>query len=203
MNIPHDHRFRDRVPETTVANNMREISLHILDIVQNSIAAGAGRVEIIVDADTVRDLLSISIVDNGRGMSPETIKNAMNPFWTTRTTRKVGLGIPMFTAAAEACEGALRISSKVGDGTRLDVKFKLSHIDRAPFGDIATTVVDIVVANPAISFKYEQTVNGKSANLDTSDVRRELGEVPIETPEVRHWMREYLTESIANIGAIA
>jgi hypothetical protein len=181
---------------------MREISLHILDIVQNSIAAGASRIEVVVAADTLADRLTISIKDNGRGMSDETIKWAMNPFWTTRTTRKVGLGIPMFTAAAEACDGRLKIDSELGCGTTLEVEFRLSHIDRAPFGDIVMTVVDLIVANPAISFKFEQTVDGETALLDTNDIRRELGEVPIETPEVRQWMKAYLAENIARVGRI-
>lgn len=181
---------------------MRELSLHILDIVQNSIAAGASRVLVSADADSGSDLLTISVSDNGRGMSPEMVERVRSPFCTTRTTRKVGLGIPMLAAAAEACEGELHIESKPGSGTKLCVTFKLSHIDRAPFGDIVSTMIDLIVANPEISFRYEQKVDGKEFHLDTDDVRRELGEVPIETPSVRRWMVDYLSQGIAGIGEI-
>ena len=181
---------------------MREISLHILDIVQNSIAAGATRIEVAADADSRNNLLSISVTDNGRGMSPETIERAMSPFWTTRTTRNVGLGIPMLVAAAEACGGGLWISSEVGKGAKTEARFKLSHIDRAPFGDIGATIVDLIVTNPEISFRYEQKVDNEPFHLDTDDIRRELGEAPIEAPPVRRWMKDYIAEGIARIGAI-
>lgn len=181
---------------------MRELSLHILDIVQNSIAAGASRIIVSANADDGRDLLAISVSDNGRGMTPEMVERVRSPFCTTRTTRKVGLGIPMLAAAAEACDGELNIDSKPGSGTKLCVTFKLSHIDRAPFGDIVSTMIDAIVANPEISFRYEQKVDGKEFQLDTDDIKRELGEVPIETPSVRRWMQDYLSEGIAQVGAI-
>jgi hypothetical protein len=181
---------------------LREISLHILDIVQNSIAAGASSIKITALADTANDLLTVAIADNGRGMSAETIERAMSPFWTTRTTRSVGLGIPMFAAAAEACQGGLWITSEVGKGTRTEARFKLSHIDRAPFGDIGATIVDLIVANPQISFRYEQKMDQKVFYLDTEDIHRELGQAPIDALPVRRWMKDYMAEGISRIGAI-
>lgn len=181
---------------------MREISLHILDIVQNSIAAGASRIEVNVSADTKQDLLSISIKDNGSGMSPEMVEAVRSPFCTTRTTRKVGLGIPMFTASAQMCEGDVSLDSTPGAGTVLDATFKLSHIDRVPFGDITSTMISLIVANPELSIRYDQNVDGKSFHLDMDDVRRELDDVSIQEAPVISWLRDYLNEGIAQVGAI-
>ncbi|HOK53383.1 MAG TPA: ATP-binding protein [Armatimonadota bacterium] len=181
---------------------MREISLHILDIVQNSIAAGATRVVIGAEADNNRDLLHIYIKDNGRGMSPEMIEKVRSPFCTTRTTRKVGLGIPMLVAASEMCEGGVQIRSEPGKGTEIEATFRLSHIDRMPFGDIISTIISLVAANPELDIRYEQTVNGELFCLDMADVRRELGDVPIQSPPVLGWLKDYLNEGIGQIGTI-
>lgn len=181
---------------------MREISLHILDILQNSIAAEATRIELQAMADTKRDTLQITIMDNGRGMSPETVERVLSPFFTTRRTRKVGLGLSMFKAAAEMCDGGVSISSKLGDGTRVDAEFKLSHIDRAPFGNISSTLVTAIVANPEISFRYEQTVDDNTFVLDMDDIRRVLGDVSIQAAPVIGWLRAYINEGIERVGSI-
>lgn len=182
---------------------MREISLHILDILQNSIAAGSTRIEVVVEADSKKDLLKVSIRDNGRGMSPEMVQKVASPFFTTRRTRNVGLGLPMFRAAAEMCDGGLKLSSKEGEGTLVEAEFKLSHIDRAPLGDITGTMVTAIIANPEISFKYEQIVDGKPFILDTDDIRRVLGdEVSIQSAPVIKWLRAYITQGIEQVGAI-
>jgi hypothetical protein len=181
---------------------MREISLHILDIVQNSVAAGAARIEIVVTADSSKDTLSILIKDNGKGMSPEILADVFDPFTTTRTTRKVGLGLPMLAAAAELCDGGVNISSVPGKGTEVDACFKLSHIDRAPFGDIESTIINLIAANPNIYFRYEQIVDGKSFFLDMAEVQRELGEVPVNTVPVINWLKGYFNQGIAQIGQI-
>ncbi len=181
---------------------MREISLHILDIVQNSIVAGASRIEVVATADTVADQLTVAVKDNGRGMSPDMVEQIRSPFCTTRTTRNVGLGIPMLSAAAEMCEGAVSIVSNQGSGTKICATFRLSHIDRMPYGNITETMISLIVANPEIDIRYEQTVNGNTFCLNTADVRRELGEVPIQTPPVISWLRDYLGEGIAAVGII-
>lgn len=183
---------------------MRELSLHILDIVQNSIVANATKVEIKVAADNAKDLLSVDIKDNGKGMSPEMVEMVRSPFCTTRTTRKVGLGIPMLAAAAEMCEGCVELDSKLGVGTEIGATFKLSHIDRMPLGDITSTMMTLIVANPDIDMCYEHVVNGKSFKLNMADVRKELGDdVPIQSPPVMNWLRDYLNEGIAQVGVIS
>ena len=178
---------------------MRELSMHILDLAQNSIAAGASVIEISVEADTKSDLLTIEIKDNGRGMSPAFAQRAQDPFTTTRTTRRVGLGIPMFGEAARACGGALMISSEPGKGTSLAAPFELSHVDRAPLGDIASTLVALIAANPEIRFCYAQSVGHKDFELDTDEIKAQLDGAPIDDSSVLKWIGDYVREHIAEI----
>lgn len=182
---------------------MREISLHILDIVQNSIAAGATRIIVRVEVDSAHDVLTLTVEDNGRGMSPEMVATVIDPFVTTRTTRKVGLGIPMLAAAAEMTGGQLSIESALGVGTTIKATFGLSHIDRAPFGDIVSTMVTVIVANPEVSFRYEQSVDGREFVLDMEQVKEALDGVPVNDPLVIQWIRDYMKDGISHVGSIA
>lgn len=169
---------------------------------QNSIAAKASRVIVKVDADEDRDRLAIRIEDNGKGMTPEFAACVLDPFVTTRTTRRVGLGIPMLAAAAQACGGNLSIHSEVGNGTILETWFELHNIDRAPLGDIESTLITTIVAYPNVSFKYEQVVNGQSFVLDTDEINAQLDGVPINDPLVIGWMKEYIEQGLNGIGRI-
>ena len=171
---------------------MRELSLHILDLAQNSIAAEARNIRIDVIADTRADRLAISITDDGKGMDPDFLARVKDPFTTTRKTRRVGMGIPMFTEAARACDGELKVKSKPGDGTSLVATFKLTHIDRAPLGDIATTLITLVAANPNIDFVYMQKVDDNEFVLDTKEIKTQLDGVPINEASVLKWIREYV-----------
>lgn len=182
---------------------MRELSLHILDIVQNSIAAEASRVDVSVTADTDDDKLTIRITDNGKGMDPDFAARITDPFVTTRRTRKVGLGIPMLMAAAELCGGTVSVQSELGKGTSTEAVFGLSHIDRAPMGDIVTTIVTVIAANPEIRLVYEHKVDRREFVLDTEEVRQQLDDVPINDPMVVQWLREHMMEGISTVGAVA
>ena len=178
---------------------MRELSLHILDIAKNSVKAGAGLIEIVIDENEEKNLLSIGIYDDGCGMSEEFLKTVKDPFSTTRTTRKVGMGIPLFMAAAEACGGGLSITSEVGVGTRLDVTFEHNHIDRAPLGDMAGTMQTLVSGSPEIDFLYRHTKNGQEFVLDTREIKNILGGVPLDTPDVLAWLDGYIKEGLGDI----
>jgi len=173
---------------------MRELSMHILDLAQNSISAGASQIEIGVIADTKADKLTISIADNGRGMKAEFLVRVRDPFTTTRTTRRVGLGIPMFDEAARMCDGDLTLESEYGKGTKLVATFRLSHIDRAPLGDIASTLVALIAANPEIAFRYVQRVDDAEFVLDTEEMKEQLGDVPVNEGPVLRWVAEYVRE---------
>ncbi len=163
---------------------MEDLSLHILDIVENSITAGAGRIKITIREDSKENLLLIQISDNGRGMEKEMFENALDPFHTTRTTRKVGLGIPFLAQAARECNGDIQITSEEGKGSSITATFQHNHIDRKPLGNIEDTMIVLIASNPDIDFILEHEKNKNKYLLDTSDIKKELDGVPINTPEV-------------------
>ncbi len=179
---------------------MKELSLHILDIAKNSVKAKATLIEIIVDENINKNLLTIEIKDNGCGMSKEFLKTVKDPFSTTRTTRKVGMGISLFEAAAVQCGGKLDITSEVGVGTVLTVTFELDSIDRAPIGDMAGTMVTLISGSPSIDFMYKHIKGGKEFALDTREVRQILGEVSLDMPDVLMWIEEYINEGLIEIN---
>ena len=172
-----------------------EISLNVLDVSENSTRAGASLVEIRVTVDEARDRLAIVIADDGCGMTPEQVSHVTDPFFTTRTTRKVGLGIPFFKFAAESTGGSFSIQSEPGKGTTVTAVFGLSHIDRMPLGDITSTIHTLVVYHPDTDFVYQYRFNGRSFTMDTRQFRQILGDVPFDTPEVSDYIREYLNEN--------
>lgn len=171
---------------------MQEISLNILDIVQNSITAGAKLIEINITEDKIKDELSVLISDNGCGMTEEQLKKVIDPFYTTRTTRKVGLGISLFKMAAELSGGSFKINSKIGIGTQVTAIFGLSHIDRMPLGDMSATICSLIRANPELDFNYSYRQDEKEINLKTSEMREVLGDVPLDNPDVIAWIKESL-----------
>lgn len=180
---------------------MKELSLHLMDIAQNSISAGAKLVEIAVDVDHAKDRMRCEIADDGRGMDADFLKRVTDPFTTSRTTRKVGLGIPFFKEAAEGCGGAFELESKPGVGTRIAASFQISHIDRPPLGDMADTVYGLVCANEGIDFTYTYRVDGKTFRFDTREVRRALGgDIALSTPEVAAWIKECLAEGTLELN---
>ena len=178
---------------------MRELSLHLLDIAENSIAAQAKTVEIAIREDSRTDRLHMSVRDDGRGMDQEMAAQAIDPFVTTRTTRKVGLGIPLLKAAAEACNGFLEIQSTPGIGTRLDVEFQNSHIDRMPLGDIASTILHLVIANPQIRFIFRHQVDENEFFFDDEPIKRELADIPLSDPLVISYLRDEIEAGIETI----
>lgn len=181
---------------------MRELSLNIMDIAQNSIAAGATRIRIAVERETGAETLSITVEDNGRGMTPEQVEQVRSPFYTTRTTRPVGLGIPLFRMAAEQTGGQLAIRSKEGEGTVVRAEFHTGHIDMTPLGDVAETILLLVSCNPSLDFIYHAARDGRSFTLDTREMRDILGEeVSLGNPDVVAWLREYLSEGEQSLVA--
>ena len=173
---------------------MRELSLNILDIAQNSISAGAALVTIEVGEDSAADLLTIRITDNGRGMTAEQVARVSDPFYTTRTTRKVGMGIPLFRMAAEQAGGSLTIQSQPGKGTCVTATFVLSSIDRMPLGDMVGTISALIRLNPQLDFHYVRRRDDKTAELDTRQLRQVLEGVPLDTPDVMQWVEDALRE---------
>lgn len=177
---------------------MRDISLHILDIVQNSITAGASLISISVNTDLKKDMLTICIDDNGYGMSEDIIAHVKSPFTTSRTTRSVGLGIPLFTVSCENTGGSLDIGSSPGIGTNLTAIYKYSHIDRPPLGDIAETIYALLLLNPQIDFILSAEKD-KTFLFDTRDIKKTLDGLPITDPRVLEFIRSFLQEGIAEV----
>ncbi len=179
---------------------MRELSLHILDIVQNSIEAGAQRVTLeLVEERHERDSFLIRITDNGRGMTAELCKNVIDPFVTTRTTRRIGLGLPLMDMSTKRCNGYLSITSRVGHGTVVEALYQHSHLDRPPLGNMVETIKSIVIANPELDFTYCHRVDQASFSLGTGELVEILGDISLTQPDVLLWLDEYLTENIGNL----
>ena len=179
---------------------MRELALHILDILQNSVEAGATRVELTVVEDRLADVLTITVNDNGRGMAAATVAQVLNPFYTSRQTRHVGLGLPLYAAAAERAGGALTIGSEPGRGTTVQATFQYSHPDRQPLGNLADTLLAFLLSEHAPDLHYRHHVNDTAFDFDTLDIRAALDGVPLAHPAVRWWLAGYLTEGEAQIA---
>lgn len=150
--------------------------MHILDIVENSIRAKASTIEIKVVEDIEKDLLTIEIRDNGQGMDEETVNKVLDPFFTTRTTRKVGLGLSLLGQAARESGGNIEIESQAGGGTRVEATFGYSHIDRKPLGNMQATLTTLIVGNPEVDFIYEHKKGELEYRLDTKEVRARIRE---------------------------
>ena len=180
---------------------MREIALHLLDIAENSVAASSRNIHIDVVEDLQNDLLKVSVKDDGRGMDAETAKRVLDPFYTTRTTRKVGLGIPLLKLAAEQTEGGLSLETESGKGTRIEAHFQHSHIDRMPLGDVGTTFLTLLISYPHIHwlFNYQMTIKDgstKSFELVDEEIKSVLGDTPLTEPDVLKILRGMFDEGI-------
>lgn len=180
---------------------MKELSLHILDIVQNSISAEANRIEVLVDENVAENRYVIIVIDNGKGMDEEMLQLVTDPFFTTRTTRKVGVGISLFKQNAEQTGGSLTIESKVGEGTKVKTVFGYNHIDRPILGDMAGTMTLLIGANPNIRFIYNHNTSLSEFEFDTNEVKEELGKVPINHPDILKALKELITENLELIEA--
>lgn len=178
---------------------MEEISLHILDIAQNAVEAGARSIEIEIVEDPEADLLVVEVRDDGRGMDPETLRHVTDPFFTTRTTRKVGLGLSLLQAAAEAAGGGLEVLSEVGKGTRVRATFAYSHVDRAPLGDIETTLMVLVAGNPGVEFSFRHVRGRREFEFFSRDLKAALDGIPLSSPEGLALLREVIRRGEAEV----
>ncbi|HHX61878.1 MAG TPA: sensor histidine kinase [Epulopiscium sp.] len=179
---------------------MKELSLHILDIVQNSVRAKATEVEVTISEDLIKNRLEIIIKDNGKGMPKDLVEQIKNPFATTRTTRKVGLGIPLLLEASQRCDGDLQIESEEGVGTTIRVEFTHDHIDRAPMGDVVNTITMLILSSSEIRYIFTYSINNKKFTMDTKEVEEILQGVPINDLSVIKWLEDYLKENIAALN---
>lgn len=178
---------------------MRDISLHLMDIMQNSIRAQATEINVMLIADREKDELTVEIRDNGIGMDESLLNQVRDPFVTTRTTRKVGLGIPMLEASAERAGGKLDIKSQKSKGTTVVATFKISHIDRLPLGNIAETIMNIIAANKEIDISLHLSNKQEEFNFSISEIKKYLDGVPIDNIDVLIWIKDYINDGVKTI----
>lgn len=181
---------------------MKDLASHIMDITQNSVRAKASEIEIVIDENLTEDRLSITIQDNGCGMDEETLKRVRDPFFTSRTVRKVGLGIPLLQQNAERTGGKVNITSEKGEGTVIEAIFGYTHLDRPPLGDVAGTIGLLVMANPEIVFRYSHSSPKGEFHFDTEEVKAILEGLPINTPEIIRGIEEMIRENEKEIKEI-
>ena len=178
---------------------MKDLSLHVMDILQNSTRAGSSKIELDIIENTVENTFRIIFTDNGCGMDEEMVKRVVDPFFTTRTVRKVGLGLPLLKQNCEQTGGCLHIVSKQGKGTQVEAIFIHDHIDRPVLGDIAGAVVLTASAYPDIHFIYRHNKDGKTYEFDTEEVKEVLDELSIQMPEIIQYLREMIEENLKEI----
>jgi hypothetical protein len=179
---------------------MRDISMHILDIVGNSVRAKASLVEVSLIEKTQEDTLLLNIKDNGCGMDTKTKESALDPFFTSRKTRKVGLGIPLLLQNAQLTGGQLSIDSEIGSGTVLKAVFVRSHIDRPPLGDLAGTISLMVSGNPKVEFIYRHILDDEEYVFNSKEVKQVLDGVAITEPSVVKFIKQMIEENLVDIG---
>jgi anti-sigma regulatory factor (Ser/Thr protein kinase) len=175
---------------------MEDLSLHILDIVENSIDAGACRIEITISDSRAEDRFMLRIKDDGKGMDEETVRKIRDPFFTTKTVRRFGLGIPFLAQSAEEGGGGLSIDSGQGQGTTITAEFRRGHIDRKPLGDIGATVMVLIGGHPEIDFSLDYSSDGCSYRFDSAELKKELDGAPINLPDVLKLIRDDINEAL-------
>ena len=178
---------------------MRELSLHIMDIIENGLGAGADLITLSIVEDKKKNWLKITITDNGSGIPEEMQEKVLDPFFTTRTTRRVGLGLSLIREASRRCNGEFNIKSKEGEGTEVSVSFELNHIDLAPIGNMASSLTALIMGNPDVDFVYTHEVDGNIFHLDTRQVREELEGLPLNHPEVIKYLASVIRESLTDL----
>jgi anti-sigma regulatory factor (Ser/Thr protein kinase)/YHS domain-containing protein len=180
---------------------LEDLSLHILDIVENAISAKAKRIEILVIEEPREDRLTIEIQDDGIGMDEEVSQKAVDPFFTTRSSRRVGLGLSLMAQAAQEAGGSLQIESKLGKGTKVMATFQYHHIDRKPLGSMVETMMTLFLGNPELEISYTHQKEGKSYVFSSSRLKNQFKDRSLTDPEVIQWVRMHLKEGLEQIGA--
>ena len=178
---------------------MEDLSLHILDVAENSINAEALKIEIRILDQKANDLLILEIIDDGKGMDAETVKKALDPFFSTKTTRRFGLGLPLLAEAARTANGDFSIESRPGKGTRIKATFQTSHIDMKPLGDIALTLVTLILGHPEVEILFSHHIDQAQYILDTTEIKSHLNGLSIASPEVIRFIRQHIKEGLDNL----
>lgn len=180
---------------------MEDLALHMLDIAQNALEAGASRVELVVAEDVDGDRFDFELRDNGRGMTPEAVQQVLDPFFTTRTTRRVGMGLSLLAQAARAAGGDLTIESKPGEGTRVHAWFQRSHVDRAPLGDLEGTLMALMAGNPDVDVRVAHAVGTHRWALSSQEIAGRVAGGSLQSPDGLAQLREAIRRGEATLAA--
>ncbi len=182
---------------------MLTLADHILDVAENSVRAGAKLIQISLEEDSERDLLTVQIKDDGHGMAKDVLEKVLDPFYTTKTVRRVGLGLPLLKDAAERSGGAFQVKSEENRGTAVKATFRLYHLDRQPLGAIVNAIIILIISNSDIDFFYKHRHNDRQFEMDTREIRKEIDDVPINHPEVIKYIRGAMEEGLREIESKA
>ena len=178
---------------------MLTLADHILDIAENSVRAGAKLISIFIEEDSANDLLTLEISDDGHGMAKDVLQKALDPFYTTKTVRRVGLGLPLLKDAAQRAGGTFQLKSEENCGTTVKATFGLRHLDRQPLGAIINTIIILIISNSDIDFFYKHRHNDRQFEMDTRKIRKEIEDIPINHPEVIKYIRRAMEEGLQEI----
>lgn len=178
---------------------MEELSQHILDICFNSLEAGAKKIDITVQEDIAENLLEFKVLDNGRGFAAQDMENLLDPFYTTKKDKPVGLGLPLLKEAVERCDGSLHIAPMPKGGTLISATFPYNHLDRAPLGDMAGTLMALMAGHSSLRLTYRHRYANNTFYFDTQEIREKLEAVSLQSPQVLVWLGQYITANIANL----
>jgi len=182
---------------------VREIALHILDIARNSIEAGATDIDLTIIEDEEADRLEIVVRDNGAGMDEEQLRRVTDPFYSTRTTRRIGLGLPLLKASCERCDGEMRIESQPGEGTTVRCVLRLGHLDRPPLGDMGAVIEVLACESDHVHLRYRHQADGNVFEFDSRQAQTELEDTNLTDPAVLHWLGKFVRANLRNIGSIS
>ena len=178
---------------------MEDLSLHILDIAENSVKAQAKLITIAIEESKEKDLLTVYIMDDGQGMNEETKAKALDPFFSTKKERRIGLGLSLLKEAALTANGRFSLESEPNRGTEVTATFQASHIDTKPLGDIPQTLITLIVGNPAVDLRYRHKTDESEYVLDTKEIKSQLNGIPINSPEVLHIIKKDIREGLAKL----
>jgi len=178
---------------------VEDLCFHLLDLVQNSVAAGARNIRLTVIASAIRDSLTLEVSDDGRGMDRQTLLKVQDPFFTSKSFKKVGLGIPLLKATAQLCRGDFRIASSVGRGTTVRARLQKSHLDCPPLGNLEETLLSLLVSLDPINIQFTyRSENGKFA-VASADIRRQVGDLHFSHPEIYQFLKQYIHEGLGRV----
>ena len=178
---------------------MDDLSLHIMDIIENSVRAEATEISLLIEATMTDNVLKIQIEDNGKGMDKEEMKMCEDPFYTTKERKKTGLGIALLKQSSDEAEGTFMLSSEKGKGTKISATFQYDHIDRRPLGDIAKTFYILIAAYPNVNFLFSYKKDSRSFEVNTAEIKKELEDVPINAPDVLKTLRNHIIGGILTV----